>query len=99
MTSPRRLPVPGPVAGLAAAYVVVLGVLLLVPSSDPPTWIVERSAQLAREVGFPETLAAAERMEVLLNVAAFVPLTFFGTLLRPTLGWRDWTALAFVGSV
>ena len=84
---------------LLAAYVVLVAMLLLVPSSAPPTWIIEHSARLATDAGAPPWIASTSRMEQLLNVAAIVPLTFAGALLRPAVTWRDWTAAAFVGSL
>ena len=83
---------------LLAAYAVLVALLLLVPSSDPPTWIIHRSAEAASAAGLPSQLTATARVEQLLNVAAFAPLTFAATLLRPEATWRDWTAVAFVGS-
>ena len=41
---------------------------------------------------------APERVELGLNVAAFVPLSLLGTLLRPRPTWRDWTAIGFATS-
>ena len=84
---------------LLAAYAVLVALLLLVPSSDPPTWIIHRSAEVASSVGLPQQLASTTRMEQLLNVAAFAPLTFAASLLRPAATWRDWTAVAFLGSL
>ena len=84
---------------LLGAYAVLLALLLLVPSSDPPSWVIHRSAELASAAGLPPQVASTTRMEQLLNVAAVVPLAFGGTLVRPELTWRDWTALAFVGSL
>ena len=84
---------------LLAAYAVLVAVLLLVPSSDPPTWIIHRSADVAADVGLPPELASTKRMEQLLNVAIFAPLAFAGALLRPAASWRDWTAMAFLGSL
>src|SRR5687768_13054263 len=99
MSSTRLPRVSGPAGWLLATYVVALALLLLVPSSRPPTWIIEQSTDVARGAGVPAAFASAARVEVLLNVAAFAPLTFAGTLLRPALTWRDWTAVAFLGSL
>jgi glycopeptide antibiotics resistance protein len=38
------------------------------------------------------------RIEFGLNMLAFVPLSFLGTMVWPRLTWRDWTAIGFVAS-
>lgn len=81
-----------------AAWTVVLALTLLAPSAAGPSWLVETGSGILGRLGLPEVLAAPERVEFGLNVAAFVPLSLLGTLLwsRPT--WRDWTAIGFAAS-
>ena len=92
-------PVVRTVAGVAlAAWVGVLAFTLLAPSAEGPSWLVGTVSTTAAAVGLPSALVAPERVEFLLNAAAFVPVSFLGSLLwsRPT--WRDWTAGGFVAS-
>lgn len=83
---------------LLAAYVVLLGVMLLSPSSAAPSWLVLRVARDAVEAGVPAAWTTSYRVEFLLNIAAFVPLTALGGVIWRRLTWRDWTAFGFVGS-
>jgi glycopeptide antibiotics resistance protein len=80
------------------AWVVLLAVVLLAPSSTGPDWVILHLTDALRGLGVPEVLAHAGRVESALNVVAFVPLGLLGSLLwtRPT--WRDWTAGGFVAS-
>ena len=81
-----------------AAYGVVLALLLLAPWGNVPDRVIRATARLAQDVGVPETLATFGRVEVGLNVLAFVPLTLLATVLWPRPTWRDWTAWTFVAS-
>lgn len=96
----RPLPAPARrvVAGLLVAWLVVLAVTLLAPSAAGPSWLVETVAGVAADLGVPAALADPTRVEFLLNVAAFVPASFLGSLLWDRLTWRDWTAGGFVAS-
>lgn len=99
MTSPQFSPAVRTVLAAAfGAWLVLLAVTLLSPSAAGPSWLVGTVASLAERIGTPTAIAAPERVEFGLNVAAFVPVSFLGRLLwaRPT--WRDWTALGFVAS-
>jgi VanZ family protein len=80
------------------AWVVLLAVVLLAPSSSGPDWVIWHLAEALRRLGLPEVLTNPGRVESALNVVAFVPLSLLGSLLwtRPT--WRDWTAVGFVVS-
>ena len=100
MTTPARRPrVPDPARWLLVAYGAVLALLLLAPSAAAPSWLVTTGSRLALKAGLPSAVAAPEPVEVLLNVAAFVPVSLLGSLLRPSLTWRDWTAIGFVASL
>jgi len=81
-----------------AVWTAVLAVTLLAPSAAGPSWLVDRVAGILGRLGLPEVLASPERVEFLLNVAAFVPLSLLGTLLWPRPTWRDWTAVGFAAS-
>jgi len=81
-----------------AAYGAVLGLMLLAPSPAAPSWLIVTVTGWVTRAGVPETLATTDRVEFLLNVAAFVPLAALGGLIWRRLTWRDWTAFGFVAS-
>lgn len=86
------------VTGLLVAWLVILAVTLLAPSAAGPSWLVETVARIAGDLGVPTALADPVRVEFALNVVAFVPASFLGSLLWDRLTWRDWTAGGFVAS-
>ena len=86
------------IAVLLAAWVVVLATTLLAPSAAGPSWLVESVSAAANAVGVPAALTVPERVEFVLNAAAFAPVSLLGTLLWPRWTWRDWTASGFAAS-
>ena len=80
------------------AWVVLLAVVLLAPSSRGPDWVIFHLAEALRGLGLPEVMTHPGRVESMLNVVAFVPLSLLGTLLWPRPTWRDWTAVGFAVS-
>jgi VanZ family protein len=80
------------------AWVVLLAVVLLAPSSSGPDWVIFHLADALGRLGLPEVLTHPGRVESMLNVVAFVPLGLLGSLLWPRPSWRDWTAVGFVVS-
>ena len=98
--APRPLsPVVRRLVGAAlAVWVAVLAFALLSPSAEGPSWLVNQVAATAAAVGVPSAFVAGDRVEFLLNVAAFVPVSLLGSLLWQRLSWRDWTAGGFVAS-
>ncbi|WP_374457494.1 VanZ family protein [Nocardioides sp.] len=97
---PRPLPARARrvVTGLLVGWLAILAVTLLAPSAAGPSWLVETVARVADDLGAPAVLAAPARVEFALNVVAFVPASFLGSLLWERLTWRDWTAGGFVAS-
>ena len=81
-----------------AAWVVLLALVLLAPSSTGPDWVIAHLAQVLQRLGLPDVLTHPRRVESMLNVVAFVPLSLLGSLLWPRPSWRDWTAVGFVAS-
>lgn len=81
-----------------AAWVVLLVVVLLAPSTAGPDWLIFRIADGLGRTSLPPELVSPRRVEFTLNVAAFVPLSLLGTLLWPRPTWRDWTAVGFAVS-
>lgn len=98
-TSGERHLLTGVAVGGLAAYGVLMAFMLLAPSAAAPSWLVTTTSAVALDAGVPARLATPERVEFLLNVAAFVPVPLLGSLLWPSLDWRDWTALGFTASV
>lgn len=81
------------------AYAVALAVVLLNPVATLGSSAVTLMSDVAGSAGLPAWLVRWDRMEVLLNIAALVPLSAIGMLAWPRLGWQDWTAYGFVLSV
>jgi len=80
------------------AWVVLLVLVLLAPSTAGPDWLIFRTAEGLARLGIPYSVASPRRVEFALNVAAFVPLSALGTMLWPGPTWRDWTAVGFAVS-
>lgn|SRR5918994_3303242 len=99
MSTRRLRPATRGLVGLAlAVWTAFLAVMLLAPSAEGPTWLVDAVAGAAGDLGVPQSLAAPERVEFILNVVAFVPVTLLGSMLWPRPTWRDWTAGGFAAS-
>lgn len=81
-----------------AVWVVLLALVLLAPSSTGPDWVIAHLAEALQRLGLPDVLTHPGRVENMLNVVAFVPLSLLGSLLWPRPSWRDWTAVGFVAS-
>ena len=86
------------VAAALGTWMVILAITLLAPSAAGPSWLVNTLTPALTRLGLSDTVAAPTRVEFILNVAAFVPLSLLGSALWPRLTWRDWTALGFVAS-
>lgn len=86
------------VAALLTAWVLILAVTLLAPSAAGPSWLVESVSAAGNAIGVPAALTVPERIEFVLNAAAFAPVSLLGTLLWPRWTWRDWTAGGFAAS-
>jgi hypothetical protein len=97
-TPPLHPSVRRAVSVLLAGWVGVLLVTLLGPSAEGPSWLVETVAAAADRLRVPAALAAPERIEFVLNMCAFVPVSLLGRVLWPGSTWRDWTAGGFVAS-
>ncbi|QIK75260.1 VanZ family protein [Nocardioides piscis] len=80
------------------AYAVLLLVVLLNPSPAAPSTLVSKVADLGLRLDLPAVLLAGDRVEFGLNVLAFMPVSFLGSLLRPSIRVTTWTAAGFAGS-
>lgn len=98
--SSRPLPpvVRGGLGVALAGWLTVLAIVLLAPSAEGPIRLVDAVSRTAAGIGVPAVLVVPERVEFLLNVAAFVPATLLGRLVWMQTSWRDWTAAGFVAS-
>jgi hypothetical protein len=80
---------------LFVAYLAVLAVVLLGPSTQPGEAGVSGMLRFLWRAGFAADVATPERVEVLLNIALLAPFPLLGGVLWPSLTWRDWTAYGF----
>jgi glycopeptide antibiotics resistance protein len=87
----------------AGVALVVYGALvlwaLLAPTSTEQSGLVLWLGNRLRELGVPSTLATFDRLEVVMNVLIIAPVTLLASLIRPSYGWRDWTAVGFVAAL
>ena len=95
MPTPFRL-----LVGVALlAYTGVLAYVLLTPSGAVPSGIVQDAVSFGTRLDAPAKLVQRSRVEFGLNVLAFAPLSFLGSLLRPSIRVSAWTACAFAVSL
>ena len=88
-------------AGLAAAFAAYVALVLLVvlaPTSDAPSALALDLAGVARRFGVPEVFLVFHRVEFALNALMVAPVAVLGSLLWPAWTWRDWLATGFVAS-
>jgi VanZ family protein len=84
---------------LLAVYAVLLLVALFSPTSDRQSAAVEWLGRVLSGLGFPAGITSFTRLEVVMNAVIIAPVTFLASLVRPSYGWRDWTALGFVAAL
>jgi glycopeptide antibiotics resistance protein len=80
-------------------YLVLLLVVLLAPTSDAQSSMVDWLAGVLRDLGAPRWLTNFGRLEVVMNAAIIAPVTVLASVLRPSSRWQEWTAYGFVGSL
>ena len=85
--------------GALLAYGVVLVIVLLNPSPAAGSELVARFVSLGTRLDLPAALIEGARVEFMLNVVAFMPLSLLGSLLRPHVTLSAWTAAGFAGSL
>lgn len=78
-----------------AVYSVLLLVALLSPSSGHQSGLVSWLDMRLVGLGLSPRLVTFQRMEVVMNAAIVAPVSFLGSLWRPSYSWRDWTAFGF----
>lgn len=86
-------------AALLAGYSALLALALLWPTSDRQSGMVSWLVEALQHLGLSSSLVTFTRAEVLMNVLIIAPVTFLGSLWRPRMSWRSWTAYGFVASL
>ena len=87
------------VTGLLVVYSALLLVALFAPTSTEQSAMVTWLGAVMADLGLPGWLSNYQRLEVVMNAVIIAPVTFLGSMLRPSLGWRDWTAYGFAASL
>lgn len=79
-------------------YLAILAFMLLNPSASAPSGLVEVFARAGDRVGLPASLVAPARVEFLLNIVAFAPVTFLASWLWTAPPWHEWMSWGFLAS-
>ncbi len=82
-----------------AVYTALLLVALLAPTSDEQSGMVTWVGGVMADLGLPRWLSNYKRLEVVMNALIIAPVSFLGSMLRPSISWRDWTAYGFAASM
>ena len=82
-----------------AVYTALLLVALLAPTSDEQSGMVTWVGGVMADLGLPRWLSNYQRLEVVMNALIIAPVSFLGSMLRPSISWRDWTAYGFAASM
>lgn len=80
------------------AYVVLLAIALLAPTSGTQSEMASWLCDLGRSVGFDAGTATQPRAEFLCNALILAPVSALGSLAWPRTDWRDWTAWTFLAA-
>jgi glycopeptide antibiotics resistance protein len=86
-------------SAVLVVYTMLLLLALLAPTSEQQAGLVLSLGRVLGEMGVPGWLTSFERLEVVMNALIIAPVTFLGSMVRPQLGWRDWTAYGFAASL
>lgn len=86
-------------AAVLGIYLVLLLVALLAPTSDQQSSLVYWLGRVLDDLGVPGWLTSYTRLEVVMNAVIIAPVTLLASVLRPSYGWREWTAYGFVASL
>ena len=87
------------VFGALLAYACTLAYVLLTPHGTVPSGLVDDAADIGARLGLPSKALERSRVEFGLNVLAFAPLAFLGSLAWPSVSVSTWTAAAFATSL
>lgn len=86
------------VSGALVLYLAILAFMLLAPSASAPSGLVDVFARTGARLGLPAALVDPVRMEFVLNIAAFAPVTFLAAWLWTTPRWHEWMSWGFLAS-
>jgi glycopeptide antibiotics resistance protein len=82
---------------LMVAYLLAVAWIVFWPSAGPSSSSIVWMSDLLGSLGAPAWMSAAV-VEFVANVAMFLPLSFLGSFLIPTWGWKRWLLIGFCGS-
>lgn len=85
-------------ACLLVGYVAFLGVVLGQADGGLANRAISATEAVLLDLGAPAALLDPSRIQLVLNVALFVPLTFLAALTMPRHPWANWVVYAFVAS-
>ena len=95
----RRPALPHPwIAAAFLCYLAVLAYVVLAPTSDRPSAVVDWLVRLLVSHGAPSALGTYSTVEFAMNVAMTVPVSLLGVWVLPRWTWRDWTAYGFLAA-
>lgn len=81
------------------SYAAALAFVLFTPAGSVPSGLVQDAMTIGARMDVPAKFLERDRVEFGLNVLAFAPLSFLGSLLRPSAAVSTWTAAAFAASL
>ena len=87
------------VTTVLAVYTALLLLALLAPTSNEQSGMVVWLGDALTRLGLPDWATRFQRLEVVMNALIIAPVTFLGSILRPSYGWRSWTAYGFAASL
>lgn len=89
---------PRTAAGTLGVYVLVAGFIVFWPSSDVASESVDLLHAALLELGAPAWVSP-DAIEFVTNVLLFMPLSFFGSALRPQWSWLAWGLVGLVTTI
>ncbi len=81
------------------AYAVGVCVILLMPTASLAIWVVGNTSDVLEALGVPAVISEPSRVEFLLNILMFTPITFIGAWHWHQVRWTEWVAYTFLASV
>lgn len=81
------------------AYLLLLAVVVLSPSSGLQSATVYEGSTLLLRLGLPYELVGYGRAEMLANALMVVPAGVLGMVVFPRSRWQDWAAYGFLGAL
>lgn len=85
-------------AVLLVGYLAFTGVVLSQHDAALAGDVIGRVADELVSGGAPEDLATTSRVELVLNILMFAPISFLAAMVLPRHPWANWVVYGFVGS-